>query len=303
VTRYSPLWQQDATYPAATDRMLIAAAFSHAGVTGMVPTAIPGQLAISISDGLGIVPMDPDSLTGGSYLCMSDDVETVQLDPAPPAGNSRMDFVVLQVRDSQVDLGGNNDWLFRPIAGAPTTGTPTLPALPALAIPIATCLVPGNAVGFPPAVLTDLRAPADPAGSIFVSLGRNGAYTVPSGNSQVFPWDTVVDDPLNLFDPNTFAFTAPIDGIYFVSVKLCAIGIQGSFIGVSLLRNSVLTYEGAAPYNAFGGGTAVHTFLSVSVRMAAGDYIQLTSNGNDPAQQLFGGAAQNYCNINYVARG
>jgi hypothetical protein len=155
MTRYTPLWQQNSSYPASVDRGLIATLWPTSGSTGGPAAAVAGTMNISVPAGAAAVALT--TAANLLELCRWDAAEVVTLTASPPSGQSRIDLVVLQVRDSAVDAGSNNDFLFQAVAGVPTTGTPVVPAAPTNAYPICQVLVPGAVANLNTATVTDVR--------------------------------------------------------------------------------------------------------------------------------------------------
>jgi hypothetical protein len=107
----------------------------------------PGRAAVALQAG------------ANTALCAWDAAEVVTSPAAPASGNSRIDVVILQVRDPQLDAGVNNDFLFQLLAGAPTTGTPVAPTVPANAMAICSYTVPGAAANLNGVTVNDARIP------------------------------------------------------------------------------------------------------------------------------------------------
>jgi hypothetical protein len=159
MTRYAPLYQQADTYTATLDRSLIGAVWPTGGLQGGVVTTVTGTMNVNIASGQVAVPMQAGQ---GSALCWWDATEVVTLTAAPPTGQSRIDVIVAQVRDNQLDAGSNNDFLFQAVAGTATTGTPAVPATPVRAYAIAQVLVPGNVTNLNTATVTAVANPLAP---------------------------------------------------------------------------------------------------------------------------------------------
>ena len=164
MAKYGPAWMQSGTYPAQSDRMIVAGAMGGmavdptASVTGMAPSVIPGTMTVQFTAGRAVVPVGNGDL--GAYLCTSDGVETVDSPPSPQVGNSRYDLYVVQVRDSTVDVGfTEDDWTFLVVPGAESPApTPPTPAnAPTGSAPVAYCLVPANVTALTPTNLVDMR--------------------------------------------------------------------------------------------------------------------------------------------------
>jgi hypothetical protein len=133
MTRFTPLWQQGGSYAASVDRALMAALWPTSAANGPLPTTVANTMNVSIPAGFAAVALQAGANTA---LCRWDAAEVVTSPAAPPAGNTRIDVVVLQVRDPQLDAGVNNDFVFQVIAGTASTGTPAAPAVPANAMAI-----------------------------------------------------------------------------------------------------------------------------------------------------------------------
>ena len=98
----------------------------------------------------------------GSALCHWDTPEVLTIPAAPPSGQSRVDLIVCQVRDPDLDGGQNADFILTVVAGAPSTTAAarpgdkeapdvgpeqqaTAPAVPVNALALALVSVPGAA--------------------------------------------------------------------------------------------------------------------------------------------------------------
>lgn len=152
MTRYAPLWLQQATYPAAVDRRLPGVLWPAAAVTGCAVTAAAAMNA-NVAAGQVAVPT-PN--TTGTVLCVSDAVEVVTLAAAPGAGLNRVDLVVCQARGNDLDGGANNDFVFAPVTGI-AAASPAVPATPPGAVALAQILVPGASASIVAGNITDVR--------------------------------------------------------------------------------------------------------------------------------------------------
>jgi hypothetical protein len=178
MTRFAPLWQQGGTYPAATDRGLLGTLWPGSGkLTGTAPAAVANTMQVSIPAGSATVAMTSGGSPSGSELCRWDAAEVVTSTAAPPAGQSRIDLVVLQIRDNAIDGSGFNDFIFQVLAGAPTSGTPVAPAVPLNAMAVCQYTVPGGAANLNGVTVTDTR----PSSALTASMGLN----VTAGNLNV----------------------------------------------------------------------------------------------------------------------
>jgi hypothetical protein len=183
MTRYAPLWQQQNSYAASLDRLLIQNMWPAGGANGAIPTAVAGTMQVNVPAGQAVVTLQAGQ---GSALCVWDAPETVTIAAAPPSGQSRIDLVVLQVRDNALDAGPNNDFVFAAVAGTAVASNPVAPAVPTNAYAMMQVLVPGAAANLNTATLTDRRT----------TLAASGAQgQVPIGAS--FKWwsDTLPPAP------------------------------------------------------------------------------------------------------------
>jgi hypothetical protein len=170
------LWQQNSTYPANVDRRLINTLWPSSGGGGAAST-VAGTMQVSVAAGTAEVLL---SGAFGTALCWWDAAETVTLAAAPPSGQSRVDLVVLQVRDTTIDAGSNNDFVFAAVTGTPATSNPAVPTVPANAYAVCQVTVPGAAVNLNTATLVDRRAPQLVGGSPTAPLGL-----LPGGLAQI----------------------------------------------------------------------------------------------------------------------
>jgi hypothetical protein len=239
MTRLAPLWQQNGTYPAGTDRVLLGALWPVGASTGGAGSAVAGTMNVSVAAGTAAVV-----LSGGSNytaLCRWDAAEVVTLTAGPPTGQTRIDLVVCQVRDQVIDAGSNNDFVFQAIAGAPSTGTPAAPAVPANAYPICAVTVPANAANLNAATIVDRRNPmqlAGPATTARCRVYRAGAFTTVT--NAVVAFDSVSFDPLAMWSAANSQISVPVAGDYLaVAGFTCIAQGAGEALAVILRRNTV----------------------------------------------------------------
>jgi hypothetical protein len=182
MTRYAPLWQQAGVYSAQVDRGLLNALWPNSGSVGPTPAAVANTMNVSIPPGTAAVALAAPNLT---ELCRWDAAEVVTLAAAPASGQSRIDLVVLQVRDAAIDGGANNDFVFQVVTGTPGV-TPAAPAVPANAYAVAQVTVPGAVANLNTATVADVRG-AFGAGYYAVQTGNGTSGTfsftgIPAGN-------------------------------------------------------------------------------------------------------------------------
>lgn len=155
MTRLAPLWQQNNTYPAAVDRGLLTALFPAGTSTGHTVTTVNNTMNVSIAAGTTMVPMASNA---GTELCRSDAADVLTLTTAPGAGLQRIDVICVQPRDSAVDAGGNDDFIFSTVIGT-AAASAVAPAVPAGRVALAQVLIPGTVVNLNTATVTDRRLP------------------------------------------------------------------------------------------------------------------------------------------------
>lgn len=189
-----PLWQQAGSFSATADRQLLSALWPSGGASGGAVTAVSNTMNVSVAPGSAAVPMQSGQ---GSALCRWDAAENVALTASPPSGQSRIDLIVCQVRDHDVDAGSNNDFVLTVVAGTPAASSPAVPATPANAYALASVTVPGAAANLNGATITDLRkqslavpppvaAPAVPP--VFTQAGVLVQATGGAGNLDSIPF-------------------------------------------------------------------------------------------------------------------
>jgi hypothetical protein len=154
MTRFTPLWQQAGSYSAQVDRSLLNTLWPVPAAVGAIPTTVSNTMNVSIPPGTIAVPLQAGQNTA---LCRWDAAEVVTSPAAPASGNTRIDVVVCQVRDPQLDAGVNNDFVFLVIAGTPSTGTPVAPAVPNNAAAVCQYTVPAAVVNLNGVTIVDRR--------------------------------------------------------------------------------------------------------------------------------------------------
>lgn len=114
------LWQQSSTYPAGADRQLLGALWPAGGALGAAVSAVANTMQVSIAPGSAAVALQSGQ---GSALCHWDTAEVLTLDASPPSGQSRVDLIVCQVRDPDLDGGLNSDFVLMAVKGTPAAFT------------------------------------------------------------------------------------------------------------------------------------------------------------------------------------
>lgn len=175
MARSTPLWQQNSSYTAALDRLLMTALWPLGGALGALPTVVANTMNVSIPAGFAAVPMGAQ----GVELCRWDAAEVVTVAASPPSGQSRIDLIICQVRDAAVDAGANNDFIFSVVTGAPAASNPVQPNAPANSVAICSVPVAGAAANLNGAVITPIAPPAltVPSQAVAYDLNTDVALT------------------------------------------------------------------------------------------------------------------------------
>jgi len=178
MTRLAPLWQQGGSYAASVDRILPATLWPSGGVSGGAVSAVANTMTVSVAPGTVAVVLQAGQ---GVALCRWDAAEIVTIAAAPPAGQSRIDLIVVQVRDNALDAGGNNDFVMAVVTGtAATTGSQVPPAVPTNAYALAQVLVGPSIANLNTATITDLRTGPLAAGNRRVKAYATANQSVPA---------------------------------------------------------------------------------------------------------------------------
>jgi hypothetical protein len=169
MAHHGPLWTQSGSYPAQADRSLLGALWPAGGVRGGAVTAVLNTPTTSVAPGSAAVPLQSGQ---GSALCTWDTAEVIDHSPAPASGTSRIDLIVCQVRDPDLDGGANSDFILTLVKGQPAMMAEArpgedddegpvvepfagvAPAVPANALAIAQVTVPGGAANLNGATIT-----------------------------------------------------------------------------------------------------------------------------------------------------
>ena len=132
------------------------------GVTSSTGLAVSqrgagANMSVDVAPGQAFVFGDEDTDAQPGYLCVltSTDNNTIT---AADATNERLDLVVLEVDDDDFDSSGQQRGRIHVVAGTPAA-TPSLPAVPNNAIPLAQVSVPATDTSIEDAQITDLRQP------------------------------------------------------------------------------------------------------------------------------------------------
>jgi hypothetical protein len=297
MTRYAPLWQQNSSYPASVDRGLISTLWPASGVAGGAPSLVANTLNVQVAPGAAAVALS--SAANLSELCRWDAAESVTLAAGPAAGNTRIDLVVLQVRDQVLDAGANNDFLFVAVTGVPSTGVPAVPAVPTNAYAICQVTVPAQAANLNAATLVDLRATLGvTVPSVRTAVYRAAAFTTVPGPSPAL-YDTATEGG-QWYSAGSGLFTCPIAGRYLVVAKIGAISSAANqFYRGHLWRNGAVAKSG--PYFVVAAASLqLDGYISASIRCAAGDTLAAAFNCSTGGLTGVAGSDQSWANFEYL---
>ena len=127
---------------------------------------------MSVPAGRCAVPIVSD---GSVALCRWDAAEVVALNAGPGAGTSRIDLVVVTVRDAAIS-GANNDFIVQVLTGQ-AAAAPVPPNLVANSYALCQVLVPATAANLNAATITDLRASLTAPRSVEYNLAADTDVT------------------------------------------------------------------------------------------------------------------------------
>lgn len=114
------------------------------------------NMSVDVNGGRAVI--QGNSPAGSRCYMVADDNEiaaNVPLDAAP-GSNSRIDLIVIRIRDATVGGGANRDWTIEPVTG--TAGaSPSPPAVPANCLELARVTVASGTAAISTAMITDRR--------------------------------------------------------------------------------------------------------------------------------------------------
>lgn len=141
MTILTPLWMQNASYPARYDRQLIRQCFGDREMvfSGLLVQQRGAGANVSVDIGIGVCTIrGDDQADQGLYLVHNDAVFN-QVMPAVPGTNKRYDLISLRINDPQAGGPAGDNATFVITQGV-ASATPSVPATPTSAIPLATAL-------------------------------------------------------------------------------------------------------------------------------------------------------------------
>lgn len=158
-----PNWMQVPTYAARLDRALIKAMFTEGVINGLSVTqrGAGANMSVDVSIGSCIIYGD-DQTDQGAYQCHHTAVLNKAITPAP--GTARIDLVYARVNDSNAGGPAGDDWVVNVLDGTPGA-SPSAPALPTSAIPLAYVRTDSGDASVLDAKITDARVGSRVIGS------------------------------------------------------------------------------------------------------------------------------------------
>jgi hypothetical protein len=274
MTRYAPLWQQAGSYAATLDRSLLAALWPSGGATGGVVTASATTMQVTAAPGTVAVPLQSGQ---GVALCRWDANEVPTLAAAPPSGQSRIDLVIVQVRDNALDAGANNDFIITNVTGVPAASAPATPATPTNAAVLAQVLVPGAVANLSTATVADRRGyPLNPAVTPYLSVYLSTAQVFGAGVFSMVPYDQVETGVG--WAPNTFTVTTP--GLYLVTATHVFNG--NITMTASVYKNTTEYKRGTTPNPSSNPSGQVTAFVPTVAgdKLAIGVFANVSATSN-----------------------
>jgi hypothetical protein len=305
MTRYAPLWQQAGSYPAALDRGLISSLWPSGGASGGAVTASATNMTVTAAPGAAAVPLQAGQ---GAALCRWDANEVPTLAAAThPAGQTRIDLVIVQVRDNALDAGANNDFIVTSVTGVPAASSPGVPATPTNALVLAQVVVPGAVANLSTATVTDLRGRA-----LSMSSGIAGRAHATSAVPLTASTETVITpfatDYLRggvRLAANASSLVVPVGGLYHCQVAVGSINAAGNapVTGTTVV---FLTLNGTDVRHMTLNVNGIFPVLLVGdlLHLAAGDAIGMTVSCGQTSYCDPGGGSQqaSWISVYSVAR-
>lgn len=159
MTQELPVWTQNNTFSARLDRQVIKALWSEGVLSGLAvgQRGAGTNMSVDIAAGSAVIEGD-DQSDQGSYLAITSVLENVAISAAP-GSNSRIDLVYYRVNDPNAGGPSGDDSSFGVAVGT-ADPSPTVPALPTSAIPLAEILVASGTVAITDAMITPRRSAA-----------------------------------------------------------------------------------------------------------------------------------------------
>jgi hypothetical protein len=228
MTLPAPLFLQNDTYDADQFRQLLDIVVADGGVAlvsdlEVTQRAAGANRSVDVAPGTCVIP-GTDIADQGKYLCRLFNSVNVPLDAAPGTGQSRIDLIIAQARDSTAVFGAPDDWTITFVKGT-AASSPTVPSAPASSIVLAQVLVGSNVTTITDSNITDTRAAATgalglarPTARMYLATADTPLYINPSNTpGQISP---LTKDFANGITFASSAFTIVTPGLYRVTAQL-----------------------------------------------------------------------------------
>lgn len=252
-----PLYLQGGSYSANAFRTLVDAAMKEGvvdpGDYKVTRRAVGANMSVDVAPGTVVLNADITAFQG-KYMCRNTTTVNRAVTAAPSSGNSRIDIVVVQVRDAQLDGGLNNDQVINVIAGTPSS-SPTIPATPVNATKLAQVLVTDTTTTIQNTAITDTRAGA----RVDTTTHAYGSMT-----DQNLPADSVYSDwgsPVTVLDPQrSVTVYALLTGQ--VASNTGGIAFANCRVGISVDGGATFSFTGAELGSTSNSNLDAQLFLS-----------------------------------------
>ncbi|MER6103626.1 hypothetical protein ABT115_15210 [Streptomyces sp. NPDC001832] len=205
-----PAWMQAGSYPARTDRLVIASMLAYPGFLvdestplrirqGVRPSYTNQQLKVRaaptpnmtviVSAGMAYVD-NHDAGGSGTYVCINDSDVTLPIQPAGGAGQYRKDCVVASVYDAET-AGSASEWRLEVIQGAyaASAGAAVRPSLPPNAQILADVAVGASVTSISAGNISDVRQYSVGLGGVLPTVAA-GAPPRPHPGQLIYQMDT-----------------------------------------------------------------------------------------------------------------
>lgn len=123
-------------------------------------------------------------------------------------------------------------------------------------------------------------------------LARGTGTTAKSGaaSTTVFPFNVELLDNRANYNPATYRFTAPVDGVYSISVSLTSTTTTGG-PEFSIFKNGSVHLQNAA----IGYTVSYNTFsVTIPMKLVAGDYIEVRWTNNNGVSATIDGTRSTF---------
>jgi len=312
VTRYVPLWTQEAEHPATADRRLIGALWPAGRTLGLEVSPQGNGMILNIAPGAAAVPVANGT---GSVLCASDSAEQLELDQPGPSGQNRIDLVVINPRAD--DIGnpgppGSGDWIFQAIRGDYGAGAPPVPAgtLDLVTVAVngggAATILPGAITDRRPGELAVPRTYVPPTPVMFqVNGAANQQINTGANTKLTTSWGApLINVGGGTWNAGLAAYTVPERALYRVTfqlgwnyVNVIGAGNNVTYLG-HIYVNNAARVTGAIYAYLIGAGSTYHCPVSKALILNAGDTVEFYGqNGSTVNQNAIGNPVYTFAEI------